>query len=116
MELHGEVGLIIKYRDLKPMEMFSGVKRRTLAHGESIMITEFSWEKGSKVPVHSHPSEQASYIVKGELKITIGGRKSFLQKGDGYLVPPNVKHSQFALKKTITLDMFSPPREDYKEK
>jgi len=80
------------------------------------MITEFRWGEGSKVPIHSHPNEQASYISKGKLEIMIGGRKSFLQKGDSYLVPPNIKHSQFALKKTITIDTFSPPREDYKEK
>lgn len=108
--------MIVRYKDAKPVEMFSGVTRRTLAYGNSLMITEFTWEEGSKVPVHKHPNEQASCIIKGELEITIGGKKFRLKKGDSYTVPPNVEHSQYAVKKTITLDMLSPPREDYKEK
>jgi hypothetical protein len=32
--------------DAKPVEMFPGVPRRTLAHGQSLLLAEFTYEKG----------------------------------------------------------------------
>lgn len=105
---------MFRYADAKPVEMFPGVVRRTLSYGEKLMLTEFTYEKGARVPMHKHPHEQISYVVKGKYEVTIGGEKFIAEKGDSYLVPSNVEHSQFALQKTITVDVFSPPREEYK--
>lgn len=105
---------VIRYSGVESVKMFPGVSRKTLATGASIMLTEFTWEKGSKVEVHTHPNEQASYVVEGKLKITIRGEEIVIQKGDSYFVPPNVEHSQFALERTVTVDTFSPPKEDYR--
>lgn len=105
---------VIRYSDVESVNMFPGVGRKTLATGDSIMLTEFTWEKGSRVQTHSHPNEQASYVVQGKLKIRIRGEESVIQKGDSYIVPPNVGHSQLALERTVTVDTFSPPREDYR--
>ena len=94
--------------------MFPGVTRRTLISGKQLMLTHFTYEKGSYVPTHKHPHEQISCVIKGKYKVYIGGKEHIVEKGDSYLVPPNVEHSQHAIEKTITLDLFSPPREEYK--
>jgi quercetin dioxygenase-like cupin family protein len=77
------------------------------------MLTEFTYERSSQVPTHKHPHEQISCVIEGKYKVKIGGKEYIVEKGDSYLVPSNVEHSQHAIEKTLTLDIFSPPREEY---
>lgn len=54
-------------------------------------------------------------ILEGEFEMTIGGETRQLKKGDMYLVPPDVTHSGATHdKEALVLDVFSPPREDFK--
>jgi len=94
--------------------MFPGVTRRTLISGDRLMLTEFTYEKGCHVPTHKHPHEQISCVIEGKYKVKIEEKVHIVEKGDSYLVPPNMEHSQHAIEKTITLDIFSPPREEYR--
>lgn len=107
--------MIFLRSDAKPVEMFPGVSRRTLAHGQSLLLAEFTYEKGARVPLHRHPHEQITYVVEGRYEITIAGVPTVVEKGDSYLIPSNVEHGQFALERTITADLWHPPREDYLE-
>jgi len=65
---------------------------------------------------HKHPHEQASYVIKGRYTVKIGEMERVMEEGDCYFVPPNVEHSQVALERTMSVDAFSPPREEYKDK
>jgi len=107
--------MIFPRNDAKPVEMFPGVTRRTLAHGRSLLLAEFTYERGARVPLHRHPHEQITYVVEGHYEVTIDGIPSVVEKGDSYLIPPNVEHGQFALERTVTADIWHPPREDYLE-
>lgn len=109
------IPLFFKYLDSKPVKMFPGVTRRTLISGEKMMLTEFTYEKNAKVPKHKHPHEQISCVIEGKYKACIEGKEYIVEKGDNYLIPPDVEHSQHAIDKTVTVDIFSPPREEYQE-
>jgi quercetin dioxygenase-like cupin family protein len=106
--------MLFPYADAHAVEMFPGVVRRTLANGERLLVAEFTYEAGSSAPLHSHPHEQATYIISGEQHITIGEEHFTVRPGDSYLVPPNARHGQQAVTRTITVDCWYPPREDYK--
>lgn len=87
----------------------------SLAWGEKIMLSLVEIGPGSVVPMHSHPHEQAGIVVEGEFDFIIGGEKRRMRRGDMYIIPGGVEHSAIGLdKKTVALDIFSPPREDYK--
>jgi quercetin dioxygenase-like cupin family protein len=101
--------------DAKPVEMFPGVTRRTLAYGQSLLLAEFTYEKGARAPLHHHPHEQITYVVEGRYEVTIAGVLTVVEKGDSYLIPSNVEHGQFALERPVTADIGHPPREDYLE-
>ena len=101
--------------DAEAVEMFAGVTRRTLAYGQSLLLAEFTYERGARAPLHRHPHEQITYVVEGRYEITIAGVPTVVEKGDSYLVPSNVEHGQFALERTVTADIWHPPREDYLE-
>jgi len=100
--------------DVEPVEMLPGIRRRTLAYGERLMVTQFLISQGTKLPLHSHPHEQISYIVSGELEMQVGGENYHLQPGDSLLLPGGMEHSALALQDVVVIDTFSPPREDYR--
>jgi quercetin dioxygenase-like cupin family protein len=49
---------------------------------------------GALLPRHTHPGLEMSYIVEGELTVTIEGRADLVVKaGSSFSVPPGVAHS-----------------------
>ena len=105
---------VIRAADVKPVEMVPGVWRRTLSWGERLMIVQTMLEEGAVVPAHRHPHEQITYIVEGELSMDVAGRTYTLEAGDSLLFPSDVEHGAIALQRTLVVDTFSPPREEYK--
>ncbi|MBM3239188.1 cupin domain-containing protein [Candidatus Poribacteria bacterium] len=96
------------------IELFDGVKIRT-AYGEKIMMSFVYFEPNSSVPEHSHPHEQMGTVIEGQFRLTVNEESKVVEKGDVYLVPSNAKHSAQSLSSSaVALDIFSPPREDYK--
>ena len=98
----------------KPVEMLPGVVRRTLSDGERMMLIEVTIENGAVVPLHSHPHEQVGYLVSGRLLFELGDEKRELSPGDSWLVPSNVPHQVTALESSVAIDIFAPPREEYR--
>ena len=95
-------------------QVFEGVTIRTI-YGEKLMMSYVHLQPYSTVAEHSHLHEQMGMVLKGTFELTIDGESRTLKEGDTYLIPSNVKHSARAFDETaIALDIFSPPREDYK--
>ena len=105
---------VIRVSDVEPVEMVPGLWRRTLAWGERLMVVHVILEEGAVVPAHRHPHEQITYIVEGELSMEVEGQTYVLRAGDSLLFPGDVEHGATALKRTLVVDTFSPPREEYK--
>lgn len=105
---------IVRKESTRPVEMFPGIVRRTLAYGDRGMLVETTLTKGADMPEHKHPHEQITYVLRGKLELVIDGEPVILTSGDSVLVPGNVPHSGVAHEETVVLDTFAPPREDYK--
>lgn len=99
-----------------PVEMFTGVHRKTLVYGDKAMICQISFAPGGDVPLHNHPNEQTGYVLEGTLKLTIGEELLVLKPGEAYVIPGNTPHAATADEPTVVLDIFSPPRDDYKDR
>ena len=100
--------------DINRRELASGVFLRTM-WGEKIMMSLVEISPNSEVPMHEHPHEQAGMVLEGEFDFTIGGVTSRVKKGDAYVIPGGVEHHVKATDEpAVALDIFSPPREDYK--
>lgn len=83
-------------------------------HGSLSSLGLVEIKKGSDLPAHQHPHEQITYIIEGQLDMTIGGVLYNLSAGMGHVIPPNTPHSAIALTDCVVIDTFSPVREDYK--
>lgn len=106
--------MIYRNADATPVEMLPGLVRRTLADSESMMLCEFTFDAGVEVPNHSHPHEQVGYVVSGQLRMTVDGQSHDLGPGDSYHAPSNVPHGALTLEPSVVVEVFSPPREDYR--
>ena len=105
--------LFCRIVDAPEVQMAPGLKRRTLVSGKALMICRFDLECGVVIPEHSHPHDQAGYVVSGRVRITVDGNSLELGPGDSYCAPSGAPHSARALEATVVVDTFSPPREDY---
>ena len=94
------------------VRLAEGIMRRHV-HGEQGTIAVFEFAKGAKIPLHHHPNEQITYILKGAVDVTVAGVKHRVKAGELIVLPPNVPHAFEALEATTDLDFFSPPRADW---
>ncbi len=106
--------MIFLNQDAIAVNMLQGLKRKTLAQCQSMMICEFTFDANVTIPIHSHPHEQVGYVVEGRVMMTIAGQETELGQGDSYCAPSNIPHGAHTLDPTVIIDTFSPPREDYR--
>jgi quercetin dioxygenase-like cupin family protein len=81
--------------------------------GQDIMLSRVLLKKGCVVPEHSHHNEQISYVTEGALKFAIDGREIIVSEGEVLAIPRNMPHGVEALRDSVTLDIFNPPRADW---
>ncbi len=93
----------------KVTEMIS----RKVVTGEREMLAQIYLKKGALVPMHSHESEQITYVLQGALKFLIGGEEITVREGEVLHIPSWVEHQAEALDDTFELDLFSPIRQDW---
>jgi quercetin dioxygenase-like cupin family protein len=113
-QAHMADGYFILPRDAHQVEMRPGIHRRTMGVTDEAMLCEFFLERDSVVPDHSHMNDQVGYIVQGRVEMTIGGVAKVMVRGDSYAIPGGIVHSARALEDSIAIDVFSPPRDDYR--
>jgi len=100
-------------QDILPKEVVPGINGH-YAHGENLTFGYLKIKAGAIVPEHHHNHEQITFIVEGELDMTIGGKFCPLTAGMYHVIPSNTPHSAIAKVDCIAIDVFSPVREDYK--
>ncbi len=107
---------ITKRTDLTPQLIAPG-RTRYLAFTQNLMMVVVEFNDGPTShpdPPHSHPHEQISYVVSGEINLFMEGSLVHLGPGDMFTVPPNVPHSvQLLTNQVVIVDSFTPIREDF---
>jgi len=107
---------VIKQFEGMPTVITKG-RSRYLAHLPNLMMVVIDFNDGPASqpdPPHSHPHEQISYVVAGEINVVLGNEITQLGPGDIFTVPPNLPHCIQLLSKSARLvDTFSPIREDF---
>ena len=95
------------------LEKVTEMVSRKLVTGEREMLAQIYLKRGCLVPMHSHESEQMTYILQGALKFLIGGEEITVREGEVLHIPSWVEHQAEALEDTFELDLFSPIRQDW---
>jgi quercetin dioxygenase-like cupin family protein len=96
----------------KVTEMIS----RKVVTGEREMIGQIYLKRGAVVPMHSHESEQLTYVLQGAMRFLIAGEEITVREGEVLQIPSWVPHQAEALEDTFQLDIFSPIRREWLER
>ena len=105
--------MFLKFSDKGYKQALDGIEQKTLVHGEKTLMVEFRLKKGAVLPLHSHPHEQTGYLVKGQIRLTMGTEVIEVTPGDSWCIPGDVLHSAEIVEDSIAIEVFSPVREDY---
>ena len=104
----------INYNTKSTVTIFPGV-HSAMEHSAQITYGCVTLEEGVIVPVHSHPHEQWTYILEGQMEFTLNGEMQLLLPGMGAYIASNVLHGAVAVTSSKVIDVFTPVREDYRE-
>jgi quercetin dioxygenase-like cupin family protein len=88
---------VVFRKDMKPTVFAPGILRYDLvgeAQGaRSTFISMLYFEPGAKAPTHYHPTtEEAQFVVSGELTAVYGNEVAVCRTGDLYLAEPGLRH------------------------
>jgi quercetin dioxygenase-like cupin family protein len=87
--------------------------RRAMVGNEILMLHVFR-EKGLIDPVHKHMDhETVAYLIKGRLRLVIGGEEFIAEAGTSWIHPRGVEHFSEALEDCEQLEIKSPPRKTW---
>ena len=103
----------INYNTKNKVDIFPGI-HSAMEHSDQVTFGCVSLEEGVIAPIHSHPHEQWTYILEGQMEFTLDGEKQLLLAGMGAYIPSNVLHGAFAVTACQVIDVFTPVRMDYK--
>jgi quercetin dioxygenase-like cupin family protein len=91
-----------------------GVAFDLLATGPQCMMTKMHYRLGNRIPFHAHPNEQIGYILFGRVRVLTRERAVELAAGDTYSIPANVEHSIEILEDADEIQVFTPPRPEFR--
>lgn len=97
-----------------PVEKTAKGIERQMVVGQNIMVCRFRFAPFTVTPAHTHPHEQITMVIQGNVKFVIEGKACIASPGDVLHFPSNVKHGATMLNEEVVLiDIFSPIREDF---
>lgn len=103
----------IQLSAVEAREIMPGYHGRMI-HTQTMTLAFWEVEEGAVVPEHSHANEQVMHVLEGRFKLTVDGVDGIYQPGDLVVIGPHIAHGGVALSTCKLLDVFSPPREDYR--
>ena len=87
---------------------------KPLVVGNDMLLIELFEAKGVRVPEHTHDDhESIVYLVKGSMRLVIGGREFIARAGDAWLHPRGVPHWSETLEDCVAIEIKSPPRKTW---
>ena len=104
-----------RWENLPKAELKPGLERR-LVSTERMMLAHVYFEPGAVVPTHAHENEQLTYILEGTLRFWLGEDEAEVvdvHAGEVLHIPSWLPHRAEALERTLDVDIFCPPRQDW---
>lgn len=95
-------------------QVLPGMRTRTF-WGEHQLLSLVDLEANTILPAHSHPHEQSTFVLEGELTFEIEEQTTLVRTGEIMIIPGGVQHLvTVGPAPARVLDVFTPVREDLK--
>ena len=95
------------------LEKITEMISQKIVAGEREMLAQIYLKRGALVPMHSHESEQMTYVLQGALRFLVDNEEIIVREGEVLHIPAHAPHQAEALEDTFELDVFSPIRQDW---
>jgi quercetin dioxygenase-like cupin family protein len=96
------------------VKMMGQVDVRKLMVGKDLLLLHVYRKKGLIDPKHRHDDhETVAYLIKGRLRLVIGGQEFIAEPGTAWVHPRGVEHFSEALEDCEQLEIKSPPRKTW---
>jgi quercetin dioxygenase-like cupin family protein len=92
------------------LEKVTEMLSRKVIVGDREMLVQAYVKRGCLVPLHSHESEQMTYVLQGAIRFLVDGAEVTVREGEVLHIPSGMAHQAEALEDTFELDVFSPAR------
>src|SRR4051795_966802 len=109
----GHAGVRLHRWDEIALDKVTEMLSRKIVTGEREMLVQVYMKRGCLVPLHSHQSEQMTYVLQGALKFLVAGEEITVREGEVLHIPSWVEHHAEALADPFELDVFAPIRQDW---
>ena len=99
---------------IPPQILADGYLARAV-HGERLTLAVVEVEPDAELPEHRHDKEQFGLVVQGSAIFRVGDEERSLRPGGIWCIPSTTPHTVTAGEAgAVVIDIFSPPREDWK--
>ena len=98
------------------LESVNESMQRRIVTGEKMTVARIYFKDGFIVPLHSHPNEQITQVVKGQMLFVFDGNEAqemLLNPGDVVVIPANIPHQATCIGEVEEIDMWAPRRDDW---
>jgi unsaturated pyranuronate lyase len=99
--------------EAQPVTPEQGVTRTLGAYNEKFLLVQNRLAKDWVGTAHSHPHDQAVYLVSGHIRVVCAGQAVELRGGDSFVVAGGVMHQVTAFEDSVAVDLFTPCREEF---
>ena len=108
---------ILLAADVPWQALDNGMRRKVVFSGQlTFVLLEAKGPTALPIALHQHPNDQISYVLDGRIIAKVGKEERQIKKGDFFRVPANVPHGAQILSSSVRLiDVFTPPREDFRQ-
>ena len=103
---------LYRFDDIELEKVTEMISRKVIS-GERQMLAQIYLKRGAVVPMHSHESEQMTYVLSGALKFLVEDKEVVVRVGEVIYLHSWLPHEAEALEDTFTIDIFSPIRQDW---
>ncbi len=107
---------IVQYADVPMTELVPGCDSH-LIFGERVLVSFLTMSANAVFPPHRHEAEQIMCVLEGYMDEIIEDKLYRVKAGDVIILPSNIEHGGVLYEVDCkVIDIFSPPREDFRKK
>ena len=97
---------------IKQLPLFDGRFDAYKLEAKDSDVLFASYPAGTRIPPHTHDSDNHGVITRGELILTINGKTKHVSAGDWYHVPAHIEHSAEFVVETDEIEFWFKPESE----
>lgn len=105
--------VFVRWEDMAVRTPREGAEGR-IVHGETMSLAIWTFDAQIDLPIHTHPHDQITHVIEGEIELTVGTETKRLTAGMSARIPGGMEHGVHTLTHARVVDAFHPVREDLK--